>query len=91
VSASGGGGTPLSILFKILGVEEATAKLKTINPELTKIQSTADQTGTKIQQAFSKIAPDTIKIKQVSTDLDKIKASAGNAQQGTDKFSVSLN
>lgn len=75
-------GTPLSILFEILGIDEAKAKLEGLAPSLDNLAKKATETGTKIGQGLGDPAKFTAAqqgIDKVSQSQDKLSASSTKA------------
>jgi hypothetical protein len=70
-----GSGTPLSILFQILGVEEAKAKLASISPEMAKIQQSAKGATTDsnaMGTSLTKVGASSTGINQAATNVQKL-------------------
>jgi len=87
-ASGGGGGQPLSILFKILGINEAKAALSALVPEVGKIGSAADAAGKKvgvIADSVKKTGSASSGLKPISDNLNKIDTSATKAAGSTTK------
>lgn len=75
-------GTPLSILFEILGIDEAKAKLEGLAPSLDNLAKKATETGTKIGQGLGdpqKFTAAEQGINKVSAAQDKLSTSSTKA------------
>ncbi len=89
----GGGGTPLKILFQILGINEAKSALSALVPEVTKIGTAADTAGKKvgvIADSVSKSGAAGKGLTPIADNLTKIDKSAITAADSTTKVKGAL-
>ena len=92
-AAGGGGGTPLKILFQILGINEGKAAIVSLTPEIAKIGTEADAAGKKITamvQPLDKAGAAGSKLSPIAQNLDKTKTSSEGAAAGVTKVASSL-
>ena len=86
-----GSGTPLSILFQILGIDEAKSKLATISPEMAKIQQAAKGATTDanaVSTSLQKVGSSSTGVNQASTNIQKLDTTTKTASTSTTKLAT---
>ena len=90
---SGSSGTPISILFQILGIDQAKTQLQSIPSEFQKIQQAAKAAGidlTTLSSNFTKMGQGANSLTPLSTGLQKVTTAENEAAAAVTKTTQSL-